>query len=97
MFVVFSLDRGYQTAVNEELVKDTGIHIFITKEGCPIDAASIIAQGGISPLYVPQDIVEKVKDVEYVKEAMPFKIYAITTPDGLRTDIFFGVTGRYKG
>lgn len=92
MFVVLSLDRGYETAVKEELVKDTGIHIFITKEGCPIDAASSIAQGGISPLYVPEGIVEKVKDVKYVKEVMPFKIYAITTPDGLRTDIFFGVT-----
>jgi putative ABC transport system permease protein len=92
IFLVFSLDRGYHAAVNEELVKNTGIHIFVTREGCPIEAASIIAQGGISPLYIPQEIVEKVKDVKYVKEVMPFKIYAITTPDGLRTDIFFGVT-----
>lgn len=92
IFVVLSLDRGYQTAVNEELVKNTGIHIFITKEGCPIEAASVIAQGGISPLYIPEGIVEKVKNVKFVKEVMPFKIYALTTPDGLRTDIFFGVT-----
>jgi putative ABC transport system permease protein len=92
IFVVLSLDRGYQTAVNEELVKDTGIHIFITREGCPIEAASVIAHGGISPLYIPEGIGEKAKEVEFVQEVMPFKIYAITTPDGLRTDIFFGVT-----
>jgi putative ABC transport system permease protein len=92
LFVVISLDRGYRAAVAEELVEDTGIHMFVTREGCPIEAASVIAQGGISPIYVPQDIAEKVKGVEHVKEVMPFKIYAITTPDGLRTDIFFGVT-----
>ena len=92
IFVVISLDRGYKAAVNEELVKNTGIHMFITREGCPIEAASIIAQGGISPLYVPEEIVEEVKNVPYIKEVLPFKIYAITTPDGLRTDIFFGVT-----
>lgn len=92
LFVVISLDRGYEAAVREELVKNTGIHMFVTREGCPIDAASIIAQGGISPLYVPEDIVEKVKNVQFVQEVLPFKIYAITTHDGLRTDIFFGTT-----
>jgi putative ABC transport system permease protein len=92
MFVVFALDRGYQAAVNEELVKNTGIHMFVIREGCPIDAASIIAQGGISPLYIPEDVVAKIKNVELIQEVLPFKIYAITTPDGLRTDIFFGTT-----
>ena len=92
IFVVISLDRGYKAAVNEELVKNTGIHMFVTREGCPIEAASVIAQGGVSPLYIPEDIVEKVKNVKFVKEVMPFKIYALTTSDGLRTDIFFGVT-----
>ncbi|MBA2124497.1 hypothetical protein B9J78_06175 [bacterium Unc6] len=92
LFVVFSLDRGYQSAVSEELVKNTGIHMFVTREGCPIEASSVIAQGGVSPLYIPEDFAARVKDVPYVKEVMPFKIYAITTPDGLRTDIFFGVT-----
>lgn len=92
LFVVISLDRGYQAAVNEELVKDTGIHMFITREGCPIEAASVIVQGGISPLYVPDTIVEKVTGLEGVKEVLPFKIYAITTADGLRTDLFFGTT-----
>jgi len=92
LFIVISLDRGYKTAVNEELVKNTGIHMFITREGCPIEAASVIAQGGVSPLYIPEGVAAKAKEVEFVKEVMPFKIYAITTPDGLRTDIFFGVT-----
>lgn len=92
LFVTLSLDKGYKSAVEEELVKNVGVHLYITREGCPMEAASVIAQGGISPLYVPQEVVEKLKNVEHVKEVMPFKIFAITTSDGLRTDIFLGIT-----
>ena len=46
--VVLSLDRGYSSAVQRELVEKTGVHLYITKEGCPIEAASVIAQGGWS-------------------------------------------------
>ncbi len=92
LFITLSLNNGYESAVDEELVKNVGVHLYITREGCPMEAASIIAQGGISPLYVPQEIVQELKDVEHVKDIMPFKIFAITTLDGLRTDIFLGVT-----
>ena len=57
--VVLSLDKGYTSAVTEDLVNKTGVHLYITKEGCPIEAASVIAQGGLSPLYVSEDIVSK--------------------------------------
>ena len=92
LFVTLSLDKGYKSAVDEELVKNVGVHLYIAREGCPIEAASVIAQGGISPLYVPQNVVEKIKNVKHVKEVMPFKIFAITTSDASRTDIFLGVT-----
>lgn len=92
LFVTLSLDKGYKSAVDEELVKNVGVHLYITREGCPMEAASVIAQGGISPLFVPQDVAEKIKNVKHVKEAMPFKIFAVTTSDGSRTDIFLGVT-----
>ncbi len=94
IFIVLSMDKGYKMAVEEELVKNTGVHLYIMLEGCPMEVASIIAQGGISPLYVPEDILEKIykEKIEGIKSMMPFKIYALTTPDGMRTDIFFGVT-----
>ncbi|MFP4418582.1 MAG: ABC transporter permease [Chitinivibrionales bacterium] len=89
---VMSLDRGYSTAVTDDLVNKTGVHMYITKEGCPIEAASVIAQGGISPLYVEESVVEKVKDMPQLAAIMPFKLFALTTDDGMRTDIFMGVT-----
>ena len=92
LFIVFSVDKGYKMAVEEELVKNTGVHLYVSREGCPMAAAAVIAQGGISPLYVSEDTEEKVQNVKGVKAVMPFNVYALTTSDGSRTDIFFGIT-----
>lgn len=94
--VVLSLDKGYSSAVTDELVNKTGVHLYITKEGCPIEAASVIAQGGLSPLYVSEEIVEHVNETGLFEAIMPFKLFAITTDDGTRTDIFMGVTESVK-
>ncbi len=90
--VVLSLDSGYSSAVTNDLVNKTGVHLYITKEGCPIEAASVIAQGGLSPLYVDENIIGKLKAMPELDAVMPFKLFAVTTDDGSRTDIFMGVT-----
>lgn len=90
--VVLSLDRGYSSAVTDDLVNKTGVHLYITKEGCPIEAASVIAQGGLSPLYVDENIIAPVEALPELDAVMPFKLFAVTTEDGSRTDIFMGVT-----
>ncbi|MEK7475993.1 MAG: ABC transporter permease [Candidatus Coatesbacteria bacterium] len=90
--VVLALDRGYQAAVDRELVSKSGVHLYITKEGCPMEAASIIAQGGISPLYVPASVLGRLATVGNLDAVLPFNIFALTTSDGTRTDIFTGVT-----
>jgi putative ABC transport system permease protein len=90
--VVLALDRGYSSAVTDDLVNKTGIHLYITKEGCPIEAASAIAQGGLSPLYVEEDILARLATVADLEAILPFKLFAVTTDDGSRTDIFMGVT-----
>jgi putative ABC transport system permease protein len=89
--VVLSLDKGYSSAVSDELVEKTGVHMYVTKEGCPIEAASVIAQGGLSPLYVPEDIIPRIRALPQVDAIMPFQLFAVTTEDGSRTDIFMGV------
>jgi len=92
LFIVLSLDRGFKSSVKEDLVEGIGAHLFIARGGCPMDAASIIAQGGISPMYIPEEILNKINNVESIKHIMPFKIFSITTSDGMRTDIFCGIT-----
>ncbi|MBU4002920.1 MAG: hypothetical protein KKB94_11440, partial [Proteobacteria bacterium] len=90
--VVLSLDQGYSNAVTNDLVHKTGVHMYITKEGCPIEAASVIAQGGLSPLYVDESIVARLEKMPELAAVMPFKLFAVTTDDGSRTDIFMGIT-----
>jgi putative ABC transport system permease protein len=90
--VVLSLDRGYSGAVKRELVDKTGVHLYITKENCPIEAASVVAQGGLSPLYVEESLVAVAQAIEGIAAALPFQLFAETTSDGTRTDIFMGVT-----
>lgn len=90
--VVLSLDKGYVAAVTSDLVDKTGIHMYITKEGCPIEAASVIAQGGLSPLYVTADVADKVRALPEVAGVLSFQLFSVTTEDGSRTDIFMGVS-----
>jgi putative ABC transport system permease protein len=90
--VVLSVDRGYAKAVRRELVDKTGVHLYVTKENCPIEAASVVAQGGLSPLYVDESLVSVVAAEEGVAAVLPFKLFSDTTTDGTRTDIFMGVT-----
>lgn len=94
--VVLSVDRGYSRAVQRDLVENTGVHLYVTKENCPIEAASVIAQGGLSPLFVEESLVGVVAAQEGVAAVLPFKLFAETTPDGTRTDIFMGVTGAIR-
>ncbi|MBL8026159.1 MAG: ABC transporter permease [Fibrobacteres bacterium] len=89
--IVLSLDRGYGAAVQNDLVDKTGIHLYVTKEGCPIEAASVIAQGGLSPLYVSEDVVAKLRTMPEIDVVFAFQLFSITTSDGSRTDIFMGV------
>lgn len=97
LIVVLSVDRGYTDAVEGDLVEKTGVHLYITKEGCPIEAASIIAQGGLSPLYVDEKIVETVKGIDGIAQVLPFQLFTSTTEDGSRTDIFMGITEEIQG
>lgn len=90
--VALALDRGYAGAVKSELVEKTGVHLYITKENCPIEAASVVAQGGLSPLYVEESLVAVAESTDGISAVLPFQLFAETASDGTRTDIFMGVT-----
>lgn len=92
LVIVLGLDQGYTSAVTSDLVDKTGVHMYITKEGCPIEAASVIAQGGLSPLYVTEELVPQLSQHDNVESVLPFQLFTSTTEDGSRTDIFMGVT-----
>jgi putative ABC transport system permease protein len=91
LFAIFSFDRGYKKALEEELI-GTGIHLFVSTEGCPLEAASLIIRGGEIPRFLPMKNLEAVKTVDGVKEAGGFLIFSIPSPDGSKVDLFYGIT-----
>jgi putative ABC transport system permease protein len=91
LFVILSFDAGYDQAVREEL-KNAGVHLFVSTEGCPLEAASLILHGGEIPKFLPGSRMKEVKAVEGVKEAAGFLIFSLNSPSGDKVDLFYGVS-----
>lgn len=91
LFSIFSFDVGYKQSLQEEIAA-TGIHLFVSTEGCPLEAASLIIHGGEIPRFLKMDILEEVKKVKGVKAAAGFLIFSLSTPDKNKIDLFYGVT-----
>lgn len=91
LFSILSFDAGYKKSLQEELV-GTGIHLFVSTEGCPLEAASLIIHGGEIPRFLRMEALEEVKKTEGVKEAGGFLIFSVPSVDGSKVDLFYGIT-----
>ncbi len=91
LFIILSFEAGYDKALEEE-IEGSGIHLFVSTEGCPLEAASLILHGGEIPKFLTMDRLEKVKAVEGVKEAAGFLIFSLSSPSGDKIDLFYGIT-----
>lgn len=91
LFSILSFDTGYKKSLQEE-VAGTGIHLFVSTEGCPLEAASLIIHGGEIPKFLRMERLQEIKKTEGVKEAAGFLIFSLPTPDGAKVDLFYGIT-----
>lgn len=91
LFTILSFDAGYEKALHEE-VAGSGIHMFVSTEGCPLEAASLILHGGEIPKFLQMEMLQQVKSTEGVKEAAGFLIFSLTSPSGDKVDLFYGIT-----
>jgi putative ABC transport system permease protein len=95
MLSILAIDRGYERALREEM-SASGIHMFVSTEGCPTEAASLVLHGGQVPKYLPMERFFSVKDIAGVKEAVGLLILAVPAPDGSRLDLFYGIGDEAK-
>lgn len=91
LFLILSFDAGYTNAVREEL-QSSGVHLFVSTEGCELEAAKLILQGGELPKFLPASRMNEVKAIDGVKEAAGFLIFSLHSPDGKKIDLFYGIT-----
>lgn len=89
LFTVLGFDRGYDRALRSEMTR-SGAHLYVSTEGCPLEAASLVLHGGEIPKFLSQDTVLKVASVPGVRAAAPMLIFAAPTEEG-KLDLFYGV------
>ncbi len=93
LFVILAFNSGYDRALDEEM-KASGVHMYISMEGCPMQAASLILHGGEIPTYLEQQMLEYVQARQEVRTAGGMLISTVI--DGGRADLFYGVTDEMK-
>ena len=93
LFTILSFNSGYDRALDEEM-KSSGVHLYISMEGCPMQAASLILHGGEIPTYLEQQMLEYVQAMPEVRTAGGMLISTVIA--GGRADLFYGVTDEVK-
>lgn len=89
LFTILSFNSGYDKALKEEMAS-TGVHMYVSMEGCPMQAASLILHGGEIPSYLEETMLKEIQSSEGVKVAGGYLIATVIT-DG-KADLFYGIT-----
>ena len=89
LFAVLSFDLGFRRSLKQEMA-DSGIHMLVSTEGCPMEAASLALHGGEIPKFLPEERVPAIRRVPGVKDVASMLIYSSPAENG-RIDLFYGV------
>ena len=86
---LLGFNKGYDISLNQEM-SDSGIHMLVSTEGCPTEAASLALHGGEIPKFLPESRVPAIRAVAGVRVATGILIFALQG-EGRRTDLFYGI------
>lgn len=85
---LLSFSRGYDIALRREM-KESGIHMFVSTEGCPMEAASLVLHGGEVPKFLPEARVAPIQATPGVNAVTRMLLFAVPG-EGRRIDLFYG-------
>ena len=89
LFSLLSFNSGYDASVRKEM-SDSGIHMLVSTEGCPMEAASLALHGGEIPKFLPENQLPAIRAVPGVRAVTGMLIFSVPG-EGNRTDLFYGV------
>ena len=89
LFSLLSFNVGYKRSLQKEM-SDSGIHMLVSTEGCPMEAASLALHGGEIPKFLPEDRVPAIRSVPGVKALTSMLIFSVPG-EGNRLDLFYGI------
>lgn len=88
LFSLLAFSVGYRVALNREM-SNAGIHMFVSTEGCPMEAASLALHGGEIPKFLPEDRASAISKVPGVRAMTELLIFSVAG-EGTRVDLFYG-------
>lgn len=93
LFSLLAFNVGYRRSLQKEMA-DSGIHMFVSTEGCPMEAASLALHGGEIPKFLPEERVPAIRATAGVRTATRILIFSVPG-EGRRLDLFYGVDDDY--
>lgn len=93
LFSLLSFNIGYTRSLKKEMA-DSGIHMLVSTEGCPMEAASLALHGGEIPKFLPEERVPLIRAVPDVRAVTGMLIFSVPG-EGNRTDLFYGVDDEF--
>jgi putative ABC transport system permease protein len=94
LFSLLSFNRGYDVSIQREFA-DSGIHMLVSTEGCPMEAASLALHGGEIPKFLPEERVAAIRAVSGVGAVTGMLIFSVPG-QGNRIDLFYGVDEEFQ-
>ena len=76
LFSLLSFNIGYKRSLQKEMAQ-SGIHMLVSTEGCPMEAASLALHGGEIPKFLPEDRVPSISAVAGVKAVTRMLIFSV--------------------
>lgn len=93
LFSLLSFNRGYRLSLQKGM-SDSGIRMFVSTEGCPMEAASIVLHGGEIPKFLQEEHVRAIRSAPGVRTTTSILLFSVPG-DGKRIDLFKGVDDEF--
>jgi putative ABC transport system permease protein len=93
LFSLLSFNSGYRLSLQKEM-SDSGIHMFVSTEGCPMEAASMALHGGEIPKFLPEAHVPAIRSAPGVRAATSILLFSVPG-ESKRVDLFKGVDDEF--
>jgi len=94
LFSLLSFNTGFDRALKEEM-SNSGIHMLVSTEGCPMEAASLALHGGEIPKFLDARRLPEIRDVPGIRTATGMLIFSLIEDEG-RAIYFYGVDDNYR-
>ena len=93
LFSLLSFNAGFDRALKEEMA-NSGIHMLVSTEGCPMEAASLALHGGEIPKFLDGRRLPEIQRIPGIRAATGMLIFSLIEDEG-KASYFYGVDNEF--